>query len=259
MTLHEGFDLCVQKKNIEEQKFFSTSQAVPLCAHALGQKMSTSSFCIGSENFRVRFELCVAIEMSTVLGEILDSLPLCMGSEGVAPPFKFPQLMELSVAIKTNVSESLLEIPSKLPHCGGSERVLLLSEELRQMLCKITTGVRQSTTFIDGHCVLCVVIQTAVALFLDDIRKSLPLCGGSAREPSLSEDLQVTFVDVRCMRHTVRFRHIVHRQLFLPAAQLNAAPYQGQGFLHDSGHGDDLAPFPWDGFPWKRQKLHRQP
>ena len=114
MTLHEGFDLCVEKK-IEEQRFFSTSQAVPLCAWALGQKMSTSSFCIGSEIFRVRFELCVAIEMSTVLDEILDSLPLCMGSEGVAPPFKFPQLIELSVAIKTNVSESLLGNPDQAP------------------------------------------------------------------------------------------------------------------------------------------------
>ena len=60
--------------------------------------MSTSSFRIGSENFRVRFELCVAIEMSTVLGEILDSL--CMGSKEVAPPLKFPQSIELCVAVE---------------------------------------------------------------------------------------------------------------------------------------------------------------
>ena len=58
-----------------------------------------------------------------------------------------------------------------------------LSEDFRRMLCKMTAsqakdGVRQSETFVDEHCEVCVAAQ-----FLDDIRNSLPLCGGSEREP----------------------------------------------------------------------------
>ena len=49
-------------------------------------------------------------------------------------------------------------IPSNVPVCGGSERVPSVSEDLHQILCKITTsymkdGVMQSVTFVDGHCV----------------------------------------------------------------------------------------------------------
>ena len=56
----------------------------------------------------------------------------------------------------------------------------------------------QSETFVDGHCErhtvrvrreLCVVVQTDVAQFLDGIPNTLPLCGGSEREHSLSDDL----------------------------------------------------------------------
>ena len=42
--------------------------------------------------------------------------------------------------------------------CGGGERVSSLSEDLHQILCRITAsqtrdGVRQSVRFVDGHCV----------------------------------------------------------------------------------------------------------
>ena len=75
----------------------------------------------------------------------------------------------------------------------------------------------------------CVVIKTDIEPFLDDIPNNLPLCGGSEREPSLSEDLRQllgkitasqtkdgvrqidTFVDEHCVRHTVRVRHNVRR------------------------------------------------
>jgi len=77
--------------------------------------------------------------------------------------------------------------------------------------------------------VLCVVIQTSEAQFLDDIWHNFPLCDGSDRVPSLSEDLRQplcditasetkdgerqseTFADEHCVRHTVRVSHNVRR------------------------------------------------
>ena len=47
---------------------------------------------------------------------------------------------------------------NNLPLCGGRERVPTLSEDLDELLCKITAcqakeSVMQSVTFVDGHCV----------------------------------------------------------------------------------------------------------
>ena len=65
---------------------------------------------------------------------------------------------ELCVVIYTDVALFLHDIPNDLPPCGGSERVSSLSEDLHQMLCKITASqtkddVMQSMTTVDGHCV----------------------------------------------------------------------------------------------------------
>ena len=70
----------------------------------------------------------------------------------------FRRRLELCVVIQANVAQFLFDIPSNLPLCGGSEGVSLLSENLHEILCKITAGhakdgVMQSATLADGHCV----------------------------------------------------------------------------------------------------------
>ena len=67
---------------------------------------------------------------------------------------------ELCVEIRASVARFIFDITSNLPHCGSSERVPSLSEVLQEILCMITAsqiqtkdGVRQSVTFVDGHCV----------------------------------------------------------------------------------------------------------
>ena len=153
--------------------------------------------------------------------------PLCIGS-GKNNEHKFlvrSQKVSLSAwAVKISAFDLSSVSQSKPMYQSFSQKSRassLTAEAVKEYSCSARNfvkcsarsrpGVRQSMTFIDGHCVLCVVIQTTVAQFLDDIRNSLPPSGCREREPSLSEDLQVTFVDGCCTRHTVRFRHIVRR------------------------------------------------
>ena len=72
----------------------------------------------------------------------------------------FRSRSELCVIVKSKVAKFLFDITTDLPLCCGHERVPALSEDLPQILCKIMTnqirtkdGVRQSETFVDGHCV----------------------------------------------------------------------------------------------------------
>ena len=65
---------------------------------------------------------------------------------------------ELCVVIYTDVALFLYDIPNNLPPCGCSETLSSLSEDVHQILCKITAsqtkdGVMQSMTFVDGDCV----------------------------------------------------------------------------------------------------------
>ena len=73
---------------------------------------------------------------------------------------------ELCVVIQTTVAKILYDIPNTLPLCGGSEGVHsgslgrhVRGWDLHQILCEVTAslqtkgGVRQSETFVDGHCV----------------------------------------------------------------------------------------------------------
>ena len=67
---------------------------------------------------------------------------------------------------------------------------------------------------LDKFCnrsVNCVLIQTNVAQILFTTPSSLPLCGGSERAPSVTEVLQVTFVEGSCVRRIVRIRRRDHR------------------------------------------------
>ena len=74
-----------------------------------------------------------------------------------------------------------------ISHSAAAEkRAPSLSEDLLEMLCKIMAsqakdGVRQSVTFVDGHCELCVVIRTNVARLLYDFWNNLPLCTRSVK------------------------------------------------------------------------------
>ena len=65
--------------------------------------------------------------------------------------------LELCVVVKSNVAKFLFDTTTDLPLCGGHERVPALSEDLRQILCKLSAsqiqtkdGVRQSVTFEMG-------------------------------------------------------------------------------------------------------------
>ena len=72
----------------------------------------------------------------------------------------FRSRFELCVVVQGNVAKFLFDITNDLPLCGGRERVSALSQDLHQILCKITAsqiqtkdGVRQSVTLTDVHCV----------------------------------------------------------------------------------------------------------
>ena len=88
----------------------------------------------------------------------------------------FRNRFELCVVIQTKVARILYDICDNLPLCGGREKAPSLSEDLHEMITasQAKDGVRQSVTFVNGHCELCVVIQTNVARFLDDNQKNLP-------------------------------------------------------------------------------------
>ena len=75
----------------------------------------------------------------------------------------FPSEMSVSagrcehgVVNRSNAAQFLFDIPSKLPLCGGSERVPLLSEAFHRTLSRITAsqtedGVMQNKMFVDAH------------------------------------------------------------------------------------------------------------
>ena len=55
---------------------------------------------------------------------------------------------EHCIVIQTNVAQYLFGNWNNLPLCGGSERVHLLSEDLQQILCKITSKWSQRRQFL---------------------------------------------------------------------------------------------------------------
>ena len=51
----------------------------------------------------------------------------------------------LCVVIQTHVAQFSYDLPNNLPLCGGRERVHWLSDELHQILCKITPAWHRGT------------------------------------------------------------------------------------------------------------------
>ena len=103
---------------------------------------------------------------------------------------------ELCVVIYTNTAQFLCEIPRNLPLCGGSERVHSLSEDVHQILCRITASPTKEARCRaklswTGHCVRQttfsrngnvrrdsddVTVQENVGLVHVNLRKRFALC-----------------------------------------------------------------------------------
>ena len=123
----------------------------------------------------------------------------------------FRRHFEFCVLIHTLVTQFLLDIPSNLPLCGSSERVLSLSEVLQEILCKITAsqakgGVMQSVTFEDGYSV-----RHAVTRVHRDVRRasrSLARHVHGGRFERLRHGLRHALCNVWCQIFSVSFQFV---------------------------------------------------
>ena len=123
----------------------------------------------------------------------------------------FRRHFEFCVLIHTVVTQFLFDIPSNLPLCGSSERVLSLSEVLQEILCKITAsqakgGVMQSVTFADGHSV-----RHAVTRVHRDVRRasrSLVRHVHGGRFERLKHGLRHALCNVWCQIFSVSFQFV---------------------------------------------------